>query len=210
MRKLFLLFIYILIFQSTYSQVGIGTVGGFDFYQRYTNPKDGIAYPSSGNVLLNLIYGPKIWFGGKGFSVSLEGQVNLGLTSLAIKDFKGLGAVSFPVLAKLNFKGLSGFHTGFATGFSLGGGIAWTKTELYYLDEDYKNKNVSRDFFNTIFGQIDIGVGSFGTDGTVYFRYGTNVDTKAKILNIGLLVSSNKLFKKKMNKINNKEKIKDK
>ena len=70
---------------SSFGQFGFGTVGGFDFYQRYKNPVDNIAYPASGNALLNIIYGPKIWIGSKKFSVSLEGQVNLGLTSFASK-----------------------------------------------------------------------------------------------------------------------------
>ena len=203
MKKLFIFFLLLFTGFPSFGQFGFGTVGGFDFYQRYKNPVDNIAYPASGNALLNFIYGPKIWIGSKKFSVSLEGQINLGLTSFALKDYKGLGAVSFPIIGKLNFKGLSGFHTGFATGFSLGGGIQWSKTELFYLDNKYKNEKVVREFFDVIFGQIDIGVGSFGTDGSVYVRYGYNPDNKAKVLNIGMVFNSNKTFKKKMKKLGN-------
>ena len=203
MKKLVLLLLFLFSGFLSFGQIGFGTVGGFDFYQRYKNPVDNIAYPASGNAMLNFIYGPKIWIGSKKFSVSVEGQVNLGLTSFALKDYKGIGAVSFPVIGKLNFKGLSGFHTGFATGFSVGGGIQWSKTELFYLEKKYKDEGLKRGFYDVIFGQIDIGVGSFGTDGSFYVRYGFNPDNKAKILNIGMVFNSNKTFKKKMKKLGN-------
>ncbi|MGE5356555.1 MAG: hypothetical protein ACM3PT_10005 [Deltaproteobacteria bacterium] len=184
-----------------YSQIGIGTVGGMDFYQRYVNPEDNIAYPAAGNVVLNFIYGPKIWVGAKKFSFSIEGQVNIGLTSFAINDYKGLGAIAFPVIGKLNFNGLSGFHTGFSKGFSLGAGVQWSKTELYHLSKNYKNKGVKRDFFDVLFAQVDIGVGSFGTDGAIYVRYGFHTGNNARVLNIGMVFNSNKTFKKKMKKL---------
>lgn len=203
MKKLIIFFLFLFTFYFSFGQVGFGTVGGFDLYQRYKNPVDNIAYPASGNAILNFIYGPKMWIGNKKFSVSIEGQVNLGLTSFALKDYKGIGAVSFPVIGKLNFKGLSGFHTGFSTGFSLGGGVQWSKTELFYLDDKFQKQGVKRDIFDVIFGQIDIGVGSFGTDGAAYVRYGFNTDTKAKVLNIGMVFNSNKTFKKKMKKLGN-------
>jgi len=201
MIKSFFLLIFVLITFNAFTQIGFGTVGGFDFYQRYQNPKDNIAYPASGNAILNIIYGPKIWFGGKSFSVSFEGHVNLGLTAFALKDFKGFGAISFPLIGKLNFNGLSGFHTGFAKGFSLGSGIQYSKTELYYLNNDYKDKGVKRPFYDVIFGQIDIGVGSFGTDASIYVRYGFNMEKKSKVLNVGMVFNSNKTFKKKMRKL---------
>jgi hypothetical protein len=198
MKQALVILLSLLFVHNSFSQIGIGTVSGFDFYQRYKNPVDDIAYPASGNALLNIIYGPKIWVGGKKFSVSIEGHANIGLTSLALKNFKGMGAVSFPVMAKLNFKGLSGFNPGFSNGFSIGGGIQWSKTELYWLSKKYKDLGVERGFYDVIFGQIDIGIGSFGSDGALYVRYGFNPDNKAKVLNIGMIFSSNKTFKNKM------------
>ena len=198
MKRYFILIPVLFSFNLLLGQIGFGTVSGFDLYQRYRNPVDEIAYPASGNAFLNFIYGPKIWIGGPKFSVSAEGQVNLGLTSLAVKDFKGLGAVSFPVMAKFNFNGLSGFHSGFKSGFSIGGGMQWTKTELYYLSGKYKDRGVSRDFFDVYFVQVDLGFGSFGTDSAFYIRYGTNPDNKANVLNIGVVISKNKSFKKKI------------
>ncbi len=181
---------------NLFSQIGFGTVGGIDLYQRYVNPKDEIAYPAAGNAMFNLIYGPKIWLGSKYISLSMEAQINLGITSFAIKDFKGLGAVSFPLMAKVNYKGLSGFLPGFAKGFSLGGGIQYSKTELIF-NKNYKNKGVTRDFFKVYVLEFDLGVGSFGSAGYFYIRYGLNNKTEASTLNIGVLYNINKTYVKK-------------
>jgi len=196
MKKFFPFLIIMFFYLNLFSQIGFGTVGGIDLYQRYVNPKDEIAYPAAGNALFNLIYGPKIWLGSKYISLSLEAQINLGITSFAIKDFKGLGAVSFPLMAKFNYKGLSGFLPGFAKGFSLGGGIQYSKTELIF-NKTYKNKGVTRGFFKVYVLEFDLGVGSFGSAGYFYIRYGLNNKTEASTLNIGVLYNINKTYVKK-------------
>lgn len=200
--KRFLLLFFLLNSLLANAQIGFGTVGGLDIYQRYSNPDDGIASSSAGNVLFNFIYGPKIYAGSKNLSVSLETQVNLGLTSLAVKDFKGVGALSFPILCKLNFKGLSGFSTGLSSGFAIGAGIQYTKTELFGLLDQFEDKGVTRDFFKTYFAQIDFGYGSFGIDGSFYLRLGYDPERKSNTFNFGLVYNSNHTFRKKMNKKN--------
>ncbi len=179
------------------AQFGFGTVKGIDLYQKYNNPIDKIAHNGAGNTLLNFIWGPRLWLGGKSFSLSLEAQINLGITSLALKDYKGLGAISFPALLKFNYKGLSGFYPGFADGFSLGVGMQWFKTELFYLSDKYSNLGVQREFNKVYIAQIDFGYGSFGSSGAMYLRYGRNFETKASVFNIGLVFSVNKLYIKK-------------
>jgi hypothetical protein len=184
------------------AQIGFGTVGGLDIYQRFSNPEDNLAYPAAGNLLFNFIYGPKIFVGSKNLSASLETQANIGLTSLAVKNFKGVGALSFPILCKLNFKGLSGFSTGLSSGYAIGAGIQFSKTELFGLLNEYENKGVKRDFFKTYFAQIDFGYGSFGIDGSFYLRLGYNPEKKSNTFNFGLVYNSNHTFRKKMNKKN--------
>ncbi len=196
MRKFVTVFTIMLFTIKIFSQIGFGTVGGIDLYQRYVNPKDDIAYPAAGNAMLNLIYGPKIWLGTKNISLSLEAQINLGLTSFALKDFKGLGAVSFPIMTKINYKGLTGLLPGYAKGFAIGGGIQYSKTELIF-NKSYRNKGVKRGLFKTYIIEIDYGVGSFGSAGYFYFRYGFNNDDDATSLNIGVLYNINKTFVKK-------------
>lgn len=208
MKKMFLVSLFLLFVFNSYSQIGFGTVGGLDFYQRYSNPDDNIAYRSSGNALFNIVWGPRVWIGKKNLSLSVEGQVNLGLTSLALKDYKGLGSVAFPVIAKINFKGLSGFYAGFSPGISLGAGMQWSKTELFYLSKNYKDKGVERKFNKTYIAQIDFGAGSFGTAGSFYVRYGRNFDTKASILNTGIIISINNSYIKKHKEYQKPEKHK--
>lgn len=197
MKKIVLFISFIYLSFTVNGQIGFGTVKGIDLYQRYVNPEDNIARSSSGNTLLNIIWGPRVWIGGKNISFSMEAQINLGLTSLAIKDYKGLGAISFPVIAKINYKGLSGFYPGFANGVSLGVGMQWFKTELYYLSNEYKNKGVRREFNNTYITQLDFGYGSFGSSGVFYVRYGFNFETKSSLLNIGLVFNINNSYMKK-------------
>jgi len=197
MKRFLVLFAMIFVSFNLNAQIGYGSSFGIDLYQRYSNPEDGIASPSAGNALLNILWGPRIWIGGTKVSASIEGQINIGLTSFSLKDFKGLGAVSFPVIFKLNTKGLSGFYPGFAKGVSFGAGFQWSKTELYHLSNSFKEKGGERNFNRTIIGQIDLGYGSFGTSGALYFRYGKNIDTDANSLNIGIFLSINKSYVKK-------------
>lgn len=169
-----------------YSQFGYGLTGSLDLYQRYSNPSDNIASPSAGNVLLNIGVGPKIWIGGKKFSVSAESQALVGLTAFSISDYKGMGSLAFPIIGNLNFKGMSGFNREGTTGLSLGGGIQYNKTELYGLKSEFAEKGVTRDYFKTYVVQAGYGFGINGFGLQLFTRYGFNPDIKsAKSLNIG-------------------------
>lgn len=197
--KCFLIIKMLMISSFVYSQIGLGYVVGFDIYERFKNPADGIASPSSGNALLNGFVGPKIWLGGPEFSVSVEGQINLGLTSFSVRDYKGIGSVSFPVLAKLNFGGNTALDRNFETGYSIGGGIEWSKTELFYLSKEHRALGVSRPFYSNYVIELGIGKGGFGLDGGLYFRYGFNPSIKTNNLHVGLV----------LNMIRNLEKVKE-
>lgn len=168
------------------AQVGYGFTLTNDLYHRYANPADGIASRSAGSAILNLGAGPKIWFGGQNMSLSLEGQACIGFLGLAVKDYKGLGTVSYPIMAKLNFNGLSALDREGRLGFSVGGGIQYSKTELYGLDDEYASQGVQRKLFKTYIAQLGYGFGisGFGLQG--FARYGWNKDSKANSLNIGL------------------------
>lgn len=188
--------VFILLPWIAYSQFGFGTTGGIDLYQRYTNPSDDIAYSSAGNVLLNVVFGPRMWLGGRNASFSIEVPFNLGITTLAVKDFKGLGSFAMPVIGKINLGALSGFYPAFSKGVSIGGGVQWSRTELLLLKR-YKDKNVKREFFKTYILELDLGYGSFGTAGYIYLRYGKDFDSDAQSLNIGLMVSINSTYVRK-------------
>lgn len=168
------------------AQFGVGITYGGDFYQRYTNPEDGIADPSSGSAILNSSIGPKIWLGGKDVSLSVEAQVNWGIIGLDRQDFKGLGHLSFPLLANINFGRTSGLSRQDGVGFSLGGGIQYNRTELYGLDQEYIDLGVTREYFPTYIIQAAIGTGISGFAYNVFVRYGFQPDGgTGRTLNIG-------------------------
>ncbi len=196
MKKITIIFAFLfsgLTINQVNAQVGGGLVFGGDWYQWYNNPTiDGEeALTSSGNVLLNVAIGPKFWFGGEKFSLSLEGHVNWGVTSFDVNDYKGLGSMSFPLIAKLNFGSISSFSSNEddKKGFYIGGGVQYTRTELYGLTADYVD-NTTRSMFRTWIGEIGYGSGSDGTVTTSFVRFGVG-DDNALTLNVGSLISFN-------------------
>ena len=180
------------------AQFGYGLTASNDIYHRYSNPKDGIASPSAGSLLLNLAAGPKIWVGNSKFSVSGEAQASIGLLGLSLGDYKGLGTVSFPLMVKLNFKGLSTFDREGKMGYSIGGGIQYSKTELYKLSDEFATRGVDRSLFKTYIIQAGYGFGisGFGLQG--YLRYGFNPDEKSNVMHIGIQYDFNRPMLKKI------------
>jgi hypothetical protein len=201
MKKSFLLATFLMLFTFlAQGQFGIGLTTGGDLYQRYTNPEnpaDSGALRSSGNAILNSSLGPKIWIGGNKFSLSIEAQVILGATGFDMNEYKGMGMLGLPIMAHLNFKGNSGFgnKTKFGTGFSVGGGIQYNKTEIYGTTKDYLN--LERKLFPTYVGELQFGGGGGGINVYFYTRYGVGYDfdtselTGANSLNIGIASSFN-------------------
>jgi hypothetical protein len=165
---------------------GIGLTVKNDLYQRYSNPKDEIASGSAGSFLLNFGLGPKFWVGGEDFSVSVEGSANIAPLALSTGDFKGLGAGAFPLMMKFNFQGLSGVNKEGKFGLSIGGGIQYSRTELFGLKNSFAEDGVERKLFKTYIGEIAYGFGMSGFAGYVFLRYGRESDTKANTFNFGL------------------------
>ena len=174
--------------QEVAAQVGVGFVFGGDWYQWYQNPERASeeALPASGNAVLNLIIGPKVWFGGERFSLSLEGCVNWGATAFDMHEYKGMGAMAFPLLAKLNFGTLSGFSNGGGKGFYLGGGMQYSRTELYGTTAEFRD-NTTRQFFRTWVGEIGFGSGMDNFTSSNFVRIGIG-ENKAFTLNIGSIL----------------------
>ena len=186
--KTLICFLMISITQTDLSaQFGIGATMTHDLYNRYSNPVDGIAHSANGSAILNLGLGPKIWVGGESFSVSVEGQAVIGFFGLSMPDYKGLGNLAFPLMAKFNFAGLSTLNKEGRLGLSIGGGVQYNRTELYYLGNKYKERGVERSFFRTYIIQAGYGFGISGFGAQFFVRYGFNPDLDgANSLNIGL------------------------
>lgn len=181
------------------AQFGIGLTSSWDMYNRYVNPDDGLANGGNGSAILNLGLGPKIWVGGEAFSFSVESQANIGLLGLSLKEYKGLGAFSVPIMAKLNFGGLSGLNKDLAFGFTVGAGIQYSKTEILYLKDSYKDLGVTRDYYRTINIQAGYGIGISGFTAHGFVRYGFNSDLEgASNLHIGIQTDFNFVNLKKI------------
>lgn len=184
---------------TSFSQLGYGLTATTDIYQRFTNPKENNNYGrSAGSFLLNFGVGPKIWIGGKNLSFSAEAMANIGLFGLGFKDFKGLGMASFPIIGKLNFNGLSGLDKEGKLGFHIGGGIQYSRTELYGLSDKYDDLGVQRKLFKTYIAQVGYGFGISGFALQGFGRYGWNKDSKANIFSIGLQYDFNLPMLKKI------------
>lgn len=179
----------ILISFNLNAQFGYGLTVTNDLYQRFTNPTSEIGesiYESSGSTLLNIGVGPKLWLGNQNFSISVEASANLGIFAFAIKDYKGMGTASFPMLINLNFKGLSGFDPEARQGFSIGGGIQYTKTELYGVTDKFEKKGLERKLFPSYLVHAAYGFGLQGFAAAGFVRYGFHPDNDGKTLSIGV------------------------
>ena len=187
LRTLICLALFTTTISGLSAQFGIGATLTHDLYNRYSNPDDGVAHSANGSAILNLGIGPKMWFGGESFSISLESQAVIGFLGLSMPDYKGLGNLAFPIMAKMNFAGLSTLNKEGRFGLSIGGGIQYNRTELYYLAKKYKNQGVERSYFKTYVVQVGYGFGISGFGGQFFVRYGFNPDLDgANSLNIGL------------------------
>lgn len=166
----------------SYTQIGIGGTFTNDLYQRYTNLDDG----SSGSAVLNFGVGPKIWLGMEKVSLSLEGTANLGLFGLDIGNYKGLGMAAIPVVARLNFQGLTCLDKEGKMGFTIGGGLQWNRTELYGITDDFAMSGGERNWFRTFVAEVGYGFGMSGFAGYGLIRYGWDPDSNANNFSIGL------------------------
>lgn len=184
-------------YHQVQGQFGVGLTASNDIYQWYQNP-EADDHGSAGSALLNLGVGPKIWVGGNDFSISAEAQAVLGIAGLSIKDYRGLGMVSFPLMAKLNFAGLSALDKEGRMGFSIGGGIQYNRTELYYTTQDFKDRPGTRDWFHTYVGQVGYGFGLSGFTIQGFARYGYHPDEKSHSINFGIQYDFNVPMLKKI------------
>ncbi|MFK7948778.1 MAG: hypothetical protein AB8G11_14390 [Saprospiraceae bacterium] len=194
MKKITIIFAFLfsgLAMTDVAAQVGAGLVFGGDYYQWYRNPTVAgeTDQQSSGNAILNGAFGPKIWFGAKNFSLSLEGHINWAITAFDMHEYKGMGHLSFPLLAKLNFGALSTFDGGTSRGFYIGGGVQYSRTEAYGLTGDFDD-NTTRNYFQTLIGEIGFGGGEDGVVTTTFVRFGVG-ENNALTLNIGSMLNFN-------------------
>ena len=160
---------------------------GLDLYQWYRNPESNLSpqkESSSGTAILAFPLGVKLGVGNAACVISVEASANLGLFSLDTRHYKGLGAIAFPVLLKANFGSMTGLNYSKILGFAFGGGLQYSRTELYGTSLKYEN--LHRDFFKTYVGEINVGAGLGGFNLSYYLRIGLGED-KSFSLNNGII-----------------------
>jgi len=185
-RVVLVLLIFCCSLADGFAQFGYGISAKTGLYERWSNPEDNISSRTSGSALINLGVGPKVWLGSSEFSISLEATANIAPFAFSLGAFKGLGAASFPVLAKINIGGLSGLNKKGTMGVSIGGGWQWAKTELFGLTSKFEQQGGMRDFYKSFVGEASAGFGMSGFTGYLYVRYGKNNELGVKTLNIGI------------------------
>lgn len=196
MKHVLLSLLLIFSFIDLSAQFGIGLISRTDLYSRYSNPSDDIASSSAGSALLNIGLGPKVWIGSEKFSVSGEGAFVFSPFALSVGDYKGLGAMAFPVLAKLNFVGLSNVNKEGKMGFTIGAGYQWTRTELFGLQSRFEEQGVTRAYFRNLIGEIGYGYGMGGFSFGLHLRYGKDSDLRSNVFSLGLGVNLNSILLK--------------
>jgi hypothetical protein len=170
------------------AQIKIGITYGGDFYQNYKNPKvkgDSLGR-SSGNYWLNIAMGPKIWYKGCNYSISLESQANWGITAFDLKENKGMGNLAFPIMVKYNTGLLEGHKFYGLNEYSIGVGIQYNKTEIYGFKDKYKNHH-PRGYFRTYF--VDLSMHTLSDSPSLdylYIRFGLG-EQGALCINIGMM-----------------------
>ncbi len=186
-KSLFTILAVLLSFNLASAQFGYGLTASNDLYHYYQNPSDDTGKSTSaGNALLNIGVGPKIWMGGEDFSLSFEAQATIGFTSFSARNYKGLGTASFPIMAKFNFGGLSALDKEGKFGWSIGAGIQYTRTELYYVSDSFEALGGTRGLFKNYVGQVGYGFGMSGFSAHGFVRFGYDPDTNSKAFNLGV------------------------
>ncbi len=202
MRKQLFIMISFLCCVSMYGQFSHKMIIGFDFYQKYRNPQESKIDDdsrSSGNVILAIPIGYSLAIGKNNVSFSAEASANIAPLAFDAGQYKGLGALSFPLLAKLNFGALSGFSKNKLLGYSIGGGIQFNRTELFGLTKKYNV--LERNFFPTYVGELGVGGGVSGLNVILYFRVGAAAQdafsfNSGLIFNVDLYKTKTKVPKK--------------
>lgn len=190
LKPLLLCFIFFTITVASHAQINYGVLSGYDLYQRFVNPDDLTGTDrSAGSAILNSSLGGKLWLGGQKMSLSLESYANLGFLSFNIEEYYGMGSFHLPIMAKLNFKGLTGFSVLKRFGYYVGGGWQINKTELYGLNDKARSRGVQRPFYNTYIVEIGLGNGNKTKLTEFFVRLGLNPELNANSLNIGFNTS---------------------
>ncbi len=193
-----ILLVVVSIVHTASAQVGIGWTNMLDLYQYQKAPVHADSLEGSqGSFLINPGFGPKLFIGGKKFSLAVQANLCIALFDLNVNEYKGMGSIYAPIMASLNFINLSGFHGQAKYGGSIAFGIQEHLSELFFKPTRYRDVDAQR--FRTYIGQIQFGIGEFGKCTYVYLRYGWNEAGNSNF-NIGIATEVNWITNRKYKK----------
>lgn len=172
MRIAFLILIVSFTTISVHAQkLGAGFVMAATAYEQYVNPHSGgdESAHSAGSFLLNVPpgMGVKLWAGGEDLKFTLEGRAHFAPFATHLKvwdEFSGIGAISFPILMKMNFYGPKLNYFTEIPGptspwtdkhWAIGFGYQYTRTDLFFRPDDAVNE---RRMFKTFLGSVEYGI----------------------------------------------------
>ncbi len=176
----------------TDAQVAIGFEGEVSAYQWNKKPRSilvGKGHRSSGQIISLPSFGPKIWFGDwEVFTVSIESKIDFSPFTLDVRKYKGMGAVSFPTILKFNYGPFNQGGNDGATKIGIGGGVQWTKSEIYAKTHEFKN--IENPFFMTYLIELScqLVVGGADVDGNsieIFIRPGFG-KSQARTFSLGV------------------------
>lgn len=174
-------------------------------YQRY--PPQQFNFPDTRSVgqVLNVLpgVGGGLLIGDKRyFAFSLEGQANYYPFSFDLVEYKGMGAVSFPVLGLFHIFLNSSFREEPDPDFKkpptsrtfiyFGGGVQWMATEFQARPQDYQKQY--NPFFMTYVGEVGLGMGLNGSIFAIFGRFGMD-DQEGISIDVGIKIGSDGLSK---------------
>lgn len=196
-KTIFISLFFICGYITAQGQFGAGYVSTVDTYQYLKNPEivNGVDYKNSvGSTILNFGIGPKIWMGNAKYTLSLEAQANLGFLAFDLKNYRGLGALSIPIIAKINTRGMSGFALLPFPGISIGGGVQYSLTDLAFVSDQEQSER--GDWYRMYIIDVGFGLGMRGRDISMYARYGFG-DQQSRAFHLGITLNVNRTMRKK-------------
>ncbi|TVQ48385.1 MAG: hypothetical protein EA362_05745 [Saprospirales bacterium] len=192
---LFVLMILVLpLYSSAQINFGVGMAFSNDFFQSVSNPVNE-SEEKIRNLLISPSFGPKFYFGTSQLSLSLQANIGISPISFDWGEYKGMGVAYAPILAGINYGGLSGFATDRSEwGASVAYGYHFSLTDLYFRDSDFRD--MQRDLFYPSFIQFAGGFGGKGAALYLYSRIGID-HSEGRIFSFGITLEVNFLERRK-------------
>lgn len=144
--------------QASALHFGYGLFLNYNLYTWHQKPSFVLANSSSGQVF-NVLpgVGASLWLGDVDhWLIALESGVEFLPFALDIDNYSGLGAVSFPILAKVQLPVAK--QKSLWLMVHAGAGVQFTKTDLYAQP----NTTINHPFYATIMGEVGFHISAVG------------------------------------------------